>query len=244
MAPPLNRWLLAAAVLVALLTARLGWWQLDRAAQKLALQQTLDDRRALPVLEQAALAVRPEDVAAQQHRRALLQGRWLPERTVALDNRPMMARTGFYVVTPLQLADGSAVLVQRGWLPRDLMDRTRLAAYTTPAGPVTVQGLIAPALARLYEFDAAASGAIRQNLKLDAYARESGLALRPWVLVQEDSASAAPDGLLRQWPAPATGVAKHHGYAFQWFSLCALTIFLYVWFQFIRPRKSRQPSRR
>jgi surfeit locus 1 family protein len=165
---------------------------------------------------------------------------------VYLENRPMDARTGFYVVTPLRLADGSVVLVQRGWLPRDLRDRTRLPDYRTPQGMVTVQGLIAPALARLYEFDAAASGPFRQNLSLDAFARETNLALRPWVLVQQDTdpaqaapAAASPDGLLRQWPAPSTGVHKHQGYAFQWFSLSALTLVLYAWFQFIRPHRSR-----
>ncbi len=236
-----RRWLLLlATVLMALLTARLGWWQLDRAAQKVAVQQSLDERRALPPLTQPALATLAADVPAQQHRRATLQGRWLAERTVYLDNRPMKARTGFYVVTPLLLDDGTAVLVQRGWLPRDLMDRTRLAPHTTPESTVTVQGTINPALARLYEFDAAASGPIRQNLDLDVFRAESRLSLRPWVLVQEDGTEPVSDGLLRQWPAPSTGVDKHHGYAFQWFSLCALTLFLYVWFQFIRPRRSRR----
>ena len=234
---PLNRWLLLAAIGVALLTARLGWWQLDRAAQKLQLQQSLDERRALPVLALPELPSKVADVAAARHRRAALQGRWLAERTLALDNRPMNGRTGFYIVTPLLLDDGTAVLVQRGWLPRDLQDRTRLAPFGTPTGAVEVQGLIAPALSRLYEFDAAASGPIRQNLDFDAYARESGLVLRPWVLVQDDGAKPAADGLLRQWPAPSTGVHKHYGYAFQWFSLCALTLVLYAWFQFIRPRR-------
>ena len=103
---------------------------------------------------------------------------------------------------------------------------------------------MARALARLYEFDAAASGAIRQNLDIDVFAQESALALRPWALVQEDAPGTPADGLLRQWPAPDTGLHKHYGYAFQWFSLCALTIFLYAWFQFIRPRyRPAQASR-
>ena len=77
----------------------------------------------------------------------------------------MNGQPGFYVVTPLQLDDGSAVLVQRGWVPRDLLDRTRVAAPAPPEGVVQVQGRIAPGPARLYEFDGAASGAIRQNLR-------------------------------------------------------------------------------
>lgn len=226
-----------AAVAAAALTARLGVWQLDRAEQKQQLQARLEQQRALPALQGEALPRTAAEVPAAVDRAALLQGRWLHERTVLLDNRPMNGRTGFYPVTPLQLADGSAVLVQRGWLPRDLLDRTRIVPYETPAGEVQVQGRIAPQVPRLYEFDAAASGPIRQNLDLPGFARESRLVLRPWVLIQDDTPGSPPDGLLRQWPAPATGVDKHHGYAFQWFALCALVIGLYVWFQLVRPRR-------
>lgn len=236
----LNRWLmLAAALLVAGLTARLGVWQLDRAAYKTQLQQAITERTALAPLIAAELPTEPAQVPAVQHRRATLQGRWLNEQSVYLDNRPMVGRTGFYLVTPLQLPDGSAVLVQRGWVPRDLLDRTRVPPPPPAPGDaaVAVQGRIAPALARLYEFDAAASGPIRQNLPVEAYARETRLPLRPWVLIQDSTADTLPDGLLRQWPAPDAGVATHHGYAFQWFSLSALTIGLYVWFQLIRPRR-------
>jgi surfeit locus 1 family protein len=228
---------LLAALALATLTARLGFWQMDRAVQKQQLQERLDQRRALPALAGEQLPRRAADVPDVQDRLARLQGRWLAQHTVYLDNRPMDNRTGFYAVTPLLLADGTAVLVQRGWLPRDLQDRSRITAYNTPLGETVAQGRIAPWLPRLYELGDAASGPIRQNLELDGFGRESGLALRPWVLIQQDGPETQPDGLLRQWPAPASGVAKHHGYAFQWFALCALTIGLYVWFQLIRPRR-------
>jgi surfeit locus 1 family protein len=128
----------------------------------------------------------------------------------------MNGRPGFVAVTPLQLDDGSAVLVQRGWLPRDLMDRTRIVAAPPPSGRVAVQGRIAPAPGRLYEFEAAASGPIRQNLDVAAFARETGLPLRPFSVVQEDATDAPSpspaDGLLRQWPAPAADVQKQDAY--------------------------------
>ena len=236
----LNRTLLLAAVLVAALTARLGVWQLDRAQQKLQLQHQRDSRAALPPLSGPELPTLPAEVDGLEQRRARLQGRWLNEESIYLDNRPMAGRTGFYLVTPLLLNDGSAVLVLRGWVARDQQDRTRRPP--PPPGPGEVTGRIAPALPRLYEFDAAASGPIRQNLALDDYARETGRRLRPWVLVQIEEGGVAappPDGLLRQWPAPDVGLHKHYGYAFQWFSLSALTIVLYVWYQFIRPRRRR-----
>jgi surfeit locus 1 family protein len=236
-----RRWLVAAAALAtALLTARLGLWQLDRAAQKRRLQEAGQSQQALPPLTLEQLPRDAADVPAQLQRRATVQGQWLAAHTVYLDNRQMNERTGFYALTPLRLADGSALLVQRGWVPRDAVDRTRITAPPLPAGPVQVQGRIALEPSRAFDLGGAGEGAIRQNLVLSAYAREAGLPLRPFTLVQEDGAAAVPDGLLRQWPQPASDLPRHYGYAFQWFALCALDIGLYVWFQLIRPRRSRQ----
>ena len=241
-----QRWWLvtAAAVAAALLTARLGWWQLDRAAQKLDLQSAVDQRSGLPPLRGAAQLARTADAAPAQHHRAVqLTGRWSAAHTVYLDNRQMNGRPGFFVVTPLMLGDGSAVLVQRGWLPRDFQDRSRIAGVPTPEGEVVVNGRIAPAPGRLYEFGRSEGGRIRQNLDLDGFARETGLNLRPLSLLLVDSPASAGDGLLRDWLAPSSGVAKHRGYAAQWFALSALILVLYVWFQLIQPYRLGRAGR-
>ncbi|MBL8350530.1 MAG: SURF1 family protein [Burkholderiaceae bacterium] len=241
---------LVAAALAAALTARLGVWQLDRAQQKLDLLARIAARAEAPPLPQDDLA-RDEAAAAGQHyRRIVLRGRWLAERTVYLDNRPLNARQGFIVVTPLLLADGGAVLVQRGWVARDFVDRARLAPLPTPGGELQLEGRIAPPPSQLLALAGEERGPIRQNLDLAAFARETGLRLRPLsvqqtapvvrALPQQGAAAALDDGLLRQWPAPVVDSAKNQGYAFQWFALCALVVGLTVWFQFIRPRR---PSR-
>lgn len=224
----------AAALAGAALAAALGTWQLDRAAQKQALRQAYDERADAPPLAAGELA-RDAAAATRQHqRRVRLSGRWMHAQTVYLDNRPWQGRAGFIVATPLVLDDGRAVLVQRGWMPRDLHDRTRLAPLPTPGGAVLVEGRIAPPPARLYEFDAGASGAIRQNLDIDAFGRETGLALAPLSVQQLGEAS---DGLRRDWPPPG-GDDRHRGYAFQWFALGVLITVLYVWFQLV-PRRRR-----
>ena len=233
-------WVLLATLVGVALTASLGTWQLSRAAQKLAIQSALDSRAALPALSTADLARDAEAAISQHYRPVRLRGEWLAARTVFLENRQMNARVGFYVVTPLQLEGRpEAVLVQRGWVPRDLRDRSLLPAIVTPPGPVEVQGSIAPPPARLYEFDSVATGAIRQNLDLPGFAHETGLRLAPLSVQQHDSAATANDGLLRQWPRPAVDVQKHYGYAFQWFAMSALMAGLYVWFQLLRPRLKR-----
>lgn len=86
---------------------------------------------------------------------------------------------------------------------------------------------------------AVGSSPIRQNLDLVAFRTETRLPLRTDLTLQQ--AGAASEGLLRDWPAPALGVEKHHGYAFQWFGLAGLVALLYVWFQLIAPwRRSRR----
>lgn len=234
---------LVAALLGVSLTARLGLWQLDRAAQKVAMKRALDERSKLPALEGATLA-HDADAAAGQHYRAVhLQGQWLAAQTVYLENRTMNGRAGFLVITPLLLEQGAGVvIVQRGWAARDAQERTRLPVVPTPGGVVNVHGSIAAPPSRLFEFsDVAASGPIRQNLDLAQYARETGLLLRPLSVLQADRPDIADGGLLRQWPRPALDVHKHYGYAAQWFVLAALMTGLYVWFQLIHPR--RHPER-
>jgi surfeit locus 1 family protein len=230
--------ILAATLLMVLLTARLGFWQLDRAAQKEALRDTIAVRGTLAPLSSTQLASDPTAAAGQHHLRVRVAGRWLDRFTVFLDNRQMAGRPGFFVVTPLLLGPQDAVLVLRGWIPRDPQDRTRLPAIPAPAEPVELLARIAPAPSRLLELGADGMGRIRQNLDPGSYSREIGVALRPLTLLQLDADGDGPSsgGLLRDWPVPALDIQRHHGYALQWFALSALMAGLYVWFQLLRPR--------
>ncbi|MBI5259565.1 MAG: SURF1 family protein [Burkholderiales bacterium] len=233
-----RRWLILLATLVGVaVTARLGVWQLDRARQKLALQAEIEQRANQPALDLPALARSTGQAHDQQHRLVRLSGHWLGKHTVYLDNRPLDGRAGFIVVTPLLLAPGDAVLVQRGWVPRDAQQRTRLVAVSTPQGEVTIDGRVAPPPSAMLSLGEGDAGTIRQNLALDAFSREIGVALRPVTVQQLDLRPEPAQPLQRRWPLPAVDVAKNHGYAFQWFALSALIAGLYVWFQHILPRR-------
>ncbi|MFY7864972.1 SURF1 family protein [Roseateles sp.] len=238
---------MVATIAAVSLTLGLGFWQLDRAEQKLKLQAGIEANAQLPPLNGAALHAQPAQAQVQVHRRVKLRGHWLHDKTIFLDNRPMAGRFGFLVLTPLQIEGRSeAVLVQRGWTPRDAADRTRLPVLPQTSEAVEVFGRLAATPSRVYQLAAAESGSVRQNLDVSAYGQEIGQALLPLTVLQlEDwapsigaqaSNSKPADGLLRDWPAPDLGLHKHYGYAFQWFALAALLIGLYVWFQTIRPR--------
>lgn len=230
---------LGATLLAAAATARLGLWQWERATQKEAWQAAIDARAVQPPVGAEELTASARNGGdALLHRQAQLRGRWLVERTVFLDNRVMNARPGFVVVTPLAWPDG-VVLVQRGWIARDAAERTRLPALATPAGEVEVRGRVAPAPSRLYEFDAAASGPIRQNLDLADFARETGLPLLPVTLLEHTGPDADP-ALQRDWLRPAADAHKNYGYAAQWWAMSLAIVGLYVWYRHLRPRLGRR----
>jgi surfeit locus 1 family protein len=197
------RWLvLVAALAGAALTARLGMWQFDRAQQKLARAETIRSRADLPPITPAELDLAPQsaDSPAESattadprlqpwlERRIKLYGQWLDALSIYLDNRQMAGRPGFYLLTPLRLADGRVIMVQRGWWPRDPQDRSRVPAR--PAGPATVSltGRITAAPARTFSLGGGEEhGAIRQNLDVVQYGRSVGLAIEPMLVLQLDA---------------------------------------------------------
>lgn len=247
------RWVLLVLTMLGMAaTAALGTWQLRRGAGKEALASRIAAQNKLPALTNNTLPA-----AATVHRTVDLRGTWLAQYTFFLDNRFMAGRAGFYVVTPLLLDDGlTAVWVQRGWVARNVQDRTRLPDVPTPPTSALVQGRVIESISRVYALgeasesapDAARASPIRQNLPTVDFG--SKVRLLPLAVLQSELASdssaspaqakpALEDGLLRDWPQADAGVAKHYGYAFQWFALCGLIIVLYVWFQFIAPRRRK-----
>jgi surfeit locus 1 family protein len=233
-------WLmLAVTLLVTALTARLGLWQLDRAAQKeQAHARVLAQGQLPPLLSKDFLqTLQPTDGL---ERRVDLEGEWLSQWTVYLENRTMQGRPGFWVFTPLQLYPDRVVLVQRGWVARDLVQSDKLPAIETPQGLAKVQGRwIAPpsAMVELSQSQQASAKqgfqALRQNIDMKALAQESGLVFVANVLQTGEPS----EGLMRDWPAHLSGADKNRAYALQWFALALLCVGLFTWFQIIQKIK-------
>lgn len=192
------------------LTFSLGLWQLERASAKEKI--SLERRELAPIS---------------------LNGQWLAEKTIYVDNRQMNARQGFFVVTPFVLADSTYVLVERGWIARDFTDRKKLQAVDTPAGlvAISVRRLQDPVPPAVIAHNAASEYPIVQYVSLGSVqAALQNLNYQGYV----QQVGPASEGLLRNWYEPASRVAKHYGYAVQWFALCILLIGLYVWYQWIK----------
>ena len=195
--PPWWGVLLAAAGCAAGLA--LGYWQSGRA----------DERRALGAAQKSET----------------LRGELRAEHTLFLQNRLYRGKPGYYVVQPLRLPDGRHVLVLRGW-------SAVAAPPPTPRGLVMLEGVRRERLPRAYEAGKSReSGNLRQNASIGEFAAWAGLALEPYVVEQRSALvvtqpPSAPDGLVREWPAPEAGAEKNEAYAFQWYSLALLSLIL------------------
>ena len=243
--PGVRSWLILLATLLGVVgTGLLGRWQLQRADAKQTLHDTMVARAQMPALSVQSLPCTLGEWQDQLQRPAVLTGRWLADKTLFLDNRPMAGRAGFIVLTPLQLeavtgCQASVVVVQRGWVPRDPHDRLKVPPISTPSGLVQVSARVVPAPSNLLALGQGTveRGVVRQNVDIQALAQEWRLALRHGSL-QELAASngAQHDGLLRHWWQPSADVGKHQAYAAQWFAMALVMLSLYLWFQWVKPR--------
>jgi surfeit locus 1 family protein len=187
-------------------------------------------------------------------RRISTQGEFLNDKTIFLDNQVQNRLAGYHVLTPLRAQNGALVLVNRGWVA---LGRTRgeLPVIAPITGRAMIEGRAALPPLRVYEIKPEAQqGRVWQNLQLAAMSKQMGIDLLPLVL---RLTSDTGDGLARVTSSAASGAvgssgsgagatgmtaAKHRGYAFQWYSLAALTALLFVIFTFFERSEPHGPS--
>lgn len=207
----------------------LAQWQTRRAEQKLRLEAQLIVRAADPEVRLGATLVSPDAI---EFRRVAARGEFIQDWPVYLDNRPQNGRPGFYVVMPFKIAGTSMnVLVERGWIPLNRANRNQLMPFPTPAGEITVHGIARRRATHVMQFAGAVPvtrGAIVQNLQIDEMAAASHLTLQPMLIEQTTQESDVPDGLIRDWPKPSSGVDMHRGYEFQWYALAFMALVFFI----------------
>lgn len=219
----------AATVLLVALGVSLGQWQDRRAAEKSAAEARLQAGLAGEPLVLGAATV---PAAEAEFRRVRVTGEFVADWPLYLDNRPSARGVGFYLLMPFHIAGTDRhVLVARGWLPRNMAVREQLPPYGTPSGTVTLEGVARLNPGHVMQLGTAPPlkpGAIVQNASVDGVAAAAGLRLQPFIIEQSAPAGAQDSGLSHDWPAPASGVDKHRGYAFQWYALAAMAALFFV----------------
>lgn len=213
--------IVALAALLFLAFCALGTWQVQRRSWKLALIERVEQRvHAEPVAPPPPSRWAAVNVAEDEYRRVRLRGQFLHEQE-SLVQAVTVLGAGFWVMTPLQQADGSRVWVNRGFVPPA---RRALADHggPQPAGLVEVTGLLRitepgggflrrndPAQGRWYSRDVAALTQVRGIAPAAPYFIDAEASPGP---------EAAPRGGLTVIQFPNS----HAVYAFTWYTLALM----------------------
>ena len=213
-----------------------GHWQQGRMREKEVLRAQLDAAtNALPVPLAALPAA--SDWSTYRYRGIVATGEYDAHRQILIDNKVHGGRAGYDVVTPLKLADGRVVLVDRGWVAQGA-SRLTLPAVAPPEGSVTVRGRLNVPSSGYLELKAEVpTGPVWQNLDPARFAALTGVAVLP-VVVEQAPAGSSSDGLVRDWPAPDFGVEKHWIYMMQWYAFAGLAVVVWLVLRFRNPGQS------
>lgn len=212
---------LIAGALAAAVCLRLGFWQVSRLHQRQAFRATVEGRARMVPVELGAGPT--EEVDSLAYRAAVAHGTFDFSRQVVVVARVVDQVPGVFVVTPLRLADTTAVLVERGWVPSPDAYTVGLDSLMEP-DTAEVAGLLLPVTARR-------AFAVRDSTwplyaPSDDPARLAGrypYRLLPWVLRRTLAKGPAPAGL-RPVPAPLMDNGPHLSYAIQWFSFALIVL--------------------
>lgn len=140
------RWILSHVLVLALVIVlvNLGLWQLHRLDQKRefnALVESRAERSAEPVADVLPASAGFDDADAVVYRAVTAEGAYVADEEVIVRSRTYQSESGAWLLTPLRLDDGTAVLVNRGWVPIQA-GLERQPEWAPPTGTVRVEGLL------------------------------------------------------------------------------------------------------
>ena len=232
--------LAAAAVCI-----QLGFWQLDRLAERQERNATVEealDRSPLPFPGEGVTLAR-SDPAVADNRPAEVRGTFIPEGTLLLRGRFYQGRPGVHLVTPLRLEEGDLLLVNRGWVgaPDGVSAE---AVPPPPPGEQRIRGI----LQRL-PVDAEGGQPLRRvtdgveyltlrRPDLTAVRAELGEEVLPVYL--QELRDAPPDARPQPVPLAELDEGPHLMYAVQWFGFAAVFVIGLAVFVFLRWRRREQ----
>lgn len=246
-------WAIALYVAVLSCMLWLGQWQLNRAALKVSFQEAASQAQqaaASPINSVADLIS-----AAAIYKRVLVEGSYDPTRQFLWDNRTRNGIAGFEVISPVRMASGEWVLINRGWVAPGA-SRSQLPDIQLPVDaieqPVSIEGLLSRPSKGFSSGDAVETSdgwpRILQFFDYESLSDILGGPVLP-VVVQVQSVNgtgadvtvyqARPEWLEANWEPAASGPAKHYSYAFQWF---AMALALSVIFIVVNTRKLKSTA--
>jgi surfeit locus 1 family protein len=226
------RWLLISfvAALLAFTMINLGLWQLRRLDEKRTHNHLLDARAAAAVVDVGAggapAGAQLDELA---YRTGVAEGTYQPAEEVLVRSRTLDGDPGAWVLTPLRLADGSELVVNRGWIPASGTPELPPTA-TALAGSVTVRGLLMPTQERgSFGPRDPAEGHLATLARADLGRLQAQVEAPLYPLyLQLQAQDPAPGDLPVLLPAPERSEGPHLSYAVQWFLFTVIGLVSYA----------------
>ena len=238
-----RKWWVATSLVIAgtLVLIRLGVWQLDRLEQRRAFNAQFEIARSQPVLDLNQES--PEDISMMEWRPVQFVGEYDFENQVAIRNQYYGNQYGYHLLTPLRfngaqrgLSSGTAVLVDRGWIPADGNSTPEDWRKYDEAGQVKVIGQIRlgqgkPALGGVADALPADGSrlAIWNNADVAQIAGQLPYPILS-IYVQPDSSASDTEPPIPFQPEIELTEGPNFGYAMQWFTFAAILFFGYPFF--------------
>ncbi len=220
---PPSLWITLITLLGVTLLGSLGVWQLMREQQKMALQNQASLASLQAPLDNHTLLTQ-KSTAEQRYLPVKLQGIFLNEFSILLDNKIKNGQVGYHLITPFAVSSQEWLLVDRGFIPLG-PKRSQLPVIPAIIGEVTIEGYLDFSYRNRFLSNPLETQTIQwplrmQYLDLQLLGTLWHKKVFPMLVVLGSKPQAA-----QTWLSPQ----KHRGYAVQWFSL-ALTLLLFYIF--------------
>jgi surfeit locus 1 family protein len=222
-----------------ILMINLGFWQLGRLDERKASNATIVEAEkpaAVPIAELLPDGVDTSAAAVDEasYRSAIVTGVYRVDQQVLIPNRTYNGGAGFWVITPIVQADGTAVVINRGWIPYSFTADGPSDEFAPPTGAVSVSGMIRPPQVREESGIVAGpkdptEGTLRSLARVDVERLGQQVDEELWPLYvnlqqqQPEQIGQLPVPV----PRPELSEGSHLGYAGQWFIFSTLTIIVY-----------------
>ncbi|HNB02404.1 MAG TPA: SURF1 family protein [Nitrosomonas sp.] len=230
-------WSIVLTLIATVVFSNLGLWQLSRADEKETQHKQLEQFAKQPPVLLPATLVKLEEF---EYRDVEVEGEFVNEMTIYLDNKTYQGRAGYHVITPLRIDNSSLyVAVNRGWVATGY-DRSILPPVPKTEGVVHITGTAVSPNIKTFELsDKQMDKQVWNSFSHERYQQALGIKLQPLLILQK---STIEDGLIRDWHKPESGSSKNIGYAVQWFSLAATTIIIFIVLNVKRRNKEEQQT--
>ena len=188
----------------------LGFWQLDREQEKLALQALYESRQSAATEDLSSINY-DDDL---QYMPVKFKGSYDNEHSFLLDNKINAGQVGFEVLSPFNTDDGQLLIVNRGWIPQTAY-RDVLPQIAKVDGEVELQGAVYVPLGEQFmlgvEENTTGWPRIIQSLNLESMfaSLNSSTDTFPYTV---RLAPFQPGVFVRNWPVISTSPEKHRGY--------------------------------